>query len=314
MRPEGSLASEIAARHPRGHLIAFGFGILVLCAILGIVRLSRERLIDIAAADSGTIRIEAVGRDAAGESPIADALNPATVDRIREVLGAEPDVLESAPQLRFESRLQRGGVLADASIVGIDPANRSPAAYTIIEGADLRPGDFPAVLIDETLASDLGVAPGDYIEILSPTPAPCGAKPTKSLRISGVYRDAGTSPNSQVAYLPLRMAQHVADTEGLSHFDVFLADVGRASAVAASLRSAMTVAHGDAVVRVGVPVWGAHQMALTRPLAAQWVTECGIVFLLLLLGMIEARGASPFPRGRSLNPFAGRRRGILSSV
>jgi len=231
----------------------------------------------------GSVELRYVAIERHGTLQIAGSalLAPAEVEQIERALDASSDVAGFAAQLTVTSQFQRGAVIRPVSCVGVEPENRVLGGYDIVGGTDLKPGDFPMVVIGRAMAADLGVGPGDYIRVFKPEPAPCGALVPSSLRISGIYSGGGEAFERHVAYIPLRMAAHLLEIDGAHKVVVQLTDANRAGAVAAALRETLAASDLDVEIRT----WNAFSNGYKSSVVVLVLIGSATLCAILLLGV-----------------------------
>lgn len=108
-------------------------------------------------------------------------------------LEAAPGVVSASPYIELEAMAAVGGELAGAVVEGVDPDRGAPIAGLdgVLRGgslAELTPGSWHA-LIGKSLASRLGVLPGDTFRILVPVRDAAGriSSRLRELKVIGVF-------------------------------------------------------------------------------------------------------------------------------
>ncbi len=175
---------------------------------------------------------------------------------------AVPGVVAAAPVIYGQAMLSLGRSVSGVVVRGIDPAH----AGQVIDVEDhLRGGtlaglgrpheitlpdeegggkvELPGILLGQELARQLGVAPGDVLNVISPlaSPGPSGMVPRmKRFVLAGVFDSGMFDYDSSLAYMGLADAQKFFDMgDTVSGIELRVSDVyearGEARAVEAAL-------------------------------------------------------------------------------
>jgi lipoprotein-releasing system permease protein len=143
-----------------------------------------------------------------GSGGIAGYMDLTTeVDKIDGVIGAAPALYET---VLMSSPKQSQGV----ELKGIIPESEervSTLSQTILQG-NLKDFDGDAIVIGKELASTLGIAVGDNVQVISPqtTMSPFGEWPTSlSFRVVAIFSSGLYDIDSRWAYVPLERAQRL---------------------------------------------------------------------------------------------------------
>lgn len=169
----------------------------------------------------------------------------ATVDykTTLETLRREPHVVGAAPAIIGKALVSAAGQQAFINLKGVDPAIESQV--TDIKGA-MRSGSLDAltsndpespgeVLLGSDLATQLGVAVGDSISVLTPqgTLSPMGMIPrTRRLRVAGTFNLGLYEIDSQTGFVSLTVAQRLLDKDDIDAIQLRLDDIYLAPQVA----------------------------------------------------------------------------------
>ncbi len=133
----------------------------------------------------------------------------ALVDEVSRV----PAVEDVMARLEFSGLANNGQ--ADLPIVGegIEPAKeaRLGSAISVIDGRQLKPEDYAAVVIGEGVAAALELAPGDHITILANTFE--GALNTMDAEVVGIFRTFFKDFDDRAIRVPLAAAQDLLFTQ-----------------------------------------------------------------------------------------------------
>ena len=188
--------------------------------------------------------------------PLSD--DPATVEKVRAV----PGVVAAAPFVYGQAMLTVGRSAAGVIVRGIDPhaagavvdverhlesgsvsALAEPHKITLPPEEGGASVELSGVLLGSELARQLGVVPGDVVNLVSPlgTPGPGGMVPRiKRFVLSGVFDSGMYDYDTTLAYLALRDAQRFFDMkDSITGIEVRVADVYRARDVARRIETAL---------------------------------------------------------------------------
>jgi lipoprotein-releasing system permease protein len=145
--------------------------------------------------------------------PLYASERPATVRRLRAV----PGVTQAIPMVEAQAMAIGQGQIAGAIVRGITPADLK--SIEIISG-NIRAGSLATfgqgeyggeeLVLGERLAASLGVAPGDWVTLISPTgdATAFGSAPREKEYLVGAIFSVGMSEYDQAfAYMPLEQAQ-----------------------------------------------------------------------------------------------------------
>ncbi|WP_241505751.1 lipoprotein-releasing ABC transporter permease subunit [Parahaliea mediterranea] len=164
---------------------------------------------------------------------------PALAERVRQqsgVIAASPyisdKVIFSGPYL------MHGGVLTAIDTATEGGVSRMP--QSLVAGSLSALDDTPfSVVLGASLARQLGVMPGDSVEVTLPriTVTPLGAFPrSKRLQVVGLF-EVGAQPDTYQAYVSLATGQKLFGEKGrVEGLQVKTEDLYRAPAIAAQLR------------------------------------------------------------------------------
>ncbi len=153
-----------------------------------------------------------------------DELDQEEQARIREALARDPRVKAFTPIVLGTALVSgpttRTGMVA--KVLGINPATQGAVVNLApyVEGTlDLSPGadGESGALLGAELAENLGVGPGDTIELLAPklTLSPFGNLPKMvSLRVSGILRTGYYLYDTEFVYVDLPLAQSLFTQPG----------------------------------------------------------------------------------------------------
>lgn len=136
-----------------------------------------------------------------------------------------PHVISASPFVSKEAMLLSKGNVSAVSVKGIEPEHKifSQPLMTL----DGQPAteqffspnlDRPGIIIGLDTASSLGVAVGDSINVIPPlfTMTPFGMIPKmKPFQVVAIFEKQSSLVDSFYAYIPLSVAQHFFDLEGV---------------------------------------------------------------------------------------------------
>lgn len=138
---------------------------------------------------------------------------------LAQIEGSE-GVIAAAPYITEKAILGNGRMRRGAVLTAVDPqleSKVSDLAGAMIAGdlASLQGDDFNVVL-GVSLASILGVVPGDHVDVTVPrlTVTPLGLFPrSKRLLVTGLFR-IGAQPDANQAYVSLQTGQKLLGSKG----------------------------------------------------------------------------------------------------
>ena len=129
--------------------------------------------------------------------------------------------------------------LASGSMAGL----RSPHRITLPASEGGKDVELPGILLGKELARQLGVAPGDVLNVISPlgTPTPAGMVPRmKRFVLAGTFESGMYDYDSSLAYMSLRDAQAFFDLgDQVSAIEVRVHDLYGARDTARALEAAL---------------------------------------------------------------------------
>lgn len=147
------------------------------------------------------------------------------------VRGIDPDAVGGVIEL--ENHLARG------SMVGLKTPHKVPREES--EGGGFA--ELPGLLVGQELARQLGVGPGDVVNVISPlaTPTPAGMVPRlKRFVVAGVFDSGMFDYDATLVYMNLADAQRFFDLgDGIGGIEVRVKDVYDARTAARSVEDAL---------------------------------------------------------------------------
>ncbi len=205
--------------------------------------------------------------------------------RVRKVEG----VVAASPYVFTQMMISAGGNTVGGVLRGVDidtvgEVTRLPRDIRAGRISDLRrktPEGLPGIILGKELALNLGVAPGDLVQVLVPggTVTPLGAFPKIArLRVVGVSESGMYEYDATFAYVSIDEAGRLLGTQGrATGIEVRVRDIYRAGIVAARIRSAL-----------GYPFWAKDWMQSNRNLFSALRLEKVVMFIILVLIVLVA--------------------------
>jgi lipoprotein-releasing system permease protein len=184
--------------------------------------------------------------------------DPTLLDRVRAV----PGVVAAGPFIYGQAMLTVGRSASGVVVRGIDPAaagtvvdvehhieSGSLAGLGRLHSVTLAPEegggqvDLGGLLVGEELGRQLGVGPGDVVNLVSPlgTPGPAGMIPrVKRFVVAGVFASGMYDYDTTLTYLNLPDAQRFFDMkDGITGIEVRVRDIYGARDVARRIETAL---------------------------------------------------------------------------
>lgn len=147
--------------------------------------------------------------------------NPRDVERAVDAL---PGVVARAERLTFSGVISnRRGELPILG-EGVEPAReaRIGSAISLVAGRILRDIDGNGIMVGEGLASAMKLKVGDLVDLVLSTRE--GAMNTLEFKVVGIFRSLSKEYDARAIRIPLRAAQELTATSGVSAVIVLLAD------------------------------------------------------------------------------------------
>jgi ABC-type lipoprotein release transport system permease subunit len=158
-------------------------------------------------------------------------------DDLAAQIAARPEVQTATPRLYATGIVVAGDTSTGVRVTGIDPASAASAPFRdgMVSGDYLTADDRSGLLMGQTLADKLGLAPGDTINLLVNTSN--GDVDQQSFVIRGIYSTGTPGYDERTTFLPLAKAQAIARAENhASVIFILLKDQDQTDAVAAALQ------------------------------------------------------------------------------
>lgn len=209
----------------------------------------------------------------------SDAGTLADWSAISARLGADPDVVASAPVLESQAMFVRDGVVRGALVEGVDPAlePRVSEVLSHLQGAPisaLAGGGF-GVVLGADLARALGVGPGDMVTLVAPQGSftPAGVLPrVKQFHVLATFTSNHYEYDSALAVIHLADAQRVFRQDGPNALRLRIKDMQRAPEVARRLGASL-----------GAGLWARDWTSQNKTWFAAVKVEKRMMFLILTL-------------------------------
>jgi lipoprotein-releasing system permease protein len=247
--------------------------IIVLAVMSGFERELKERIL------GATAHIHVTSLD-------GSIANPSVVtEEVRKV----PGVVAASPYIFTQMMISSGsgavgGVLRGVDIATVGDVTRLRQDLRIGRLEDLHRtsgGGLPGAILGKELAANLGVGPGDVVEVLVPggTITPLGAFPkTARFRVVGVSESGMYEYDATFAYVDFEEAGRLLGMGGrATGVEVRVRDIYAAGDVAQRLRSSL-----------GYPFWAKDWMQGNRNLFSALKLEKVVMFVILVLIVMVA--------------------------
>jgi len=206
-------------------------------------------------------------------------------EKIRKVEG----VVAASPYIFTQMMISSGsgafgGVLRGVDIATIGEVTRLPRDVRVGRLSDLRrkTGEsLPGVILGRELAANLGVGPGEVVEVLVPggSVTPLGAFPrTARFRVVGMSESGMYEYDATFAYVAFEEASQLLGLEGrATGVEVKVRDIYAAADVVGRLRATL-----------GYPYWAKDWMQSNRNLFSALKLEKVVMFIILVLIVMVA--------------------------
>lgn len=175
-------------------------------------------------------------------------IQPDAQETLTEILEQHEGVTAYTPQLSASGLGYIGNGTRVLNMTATWPGNSAVDVNDLVtRGQGLEAGDGGAVLIGETLADNLGLAPGDAFQVTASTVS--GQYNLSPLRVKGIFSLNNEQAETQVAYVPLSFAQQLLDTGGVEKIILTTPSIEATDPVMADLQRAMDEAGLDLQAR-----------------------------------------------------------------
>ncbi|HSR29061.1 MAG TPA: ABC transporter permease [Anaerolineae bacterium] len=159
-------------------------------------------------------------------------------DALAAQIAAQPEVQVATPRLYATGIVAAGNTSTGVRVIGIDPASAASAPFRdgMVSGDYLTADDRGGLLMGQTLADKLRLAPGDTINLLVNTSN--GDVDQQPFVIRGLYSTGTPGYDESTIFLPLAKAQAISRAENhASVIFILLKDQDQTDAVAAALQA-----------------------------------------------------------------------------
>ena len=175
--------------------------------------------------------------NAAIQSPAQRILSIVEWQKVRDRVGAMPEVLVVSPTMSGSALAVRGAASRAVSISGVDPATYFKIVnfenYVVAGSARL---DAEDIILGTVLAQDLGAGVGDKVNLVAASGAP------QTLTIAGLVDFGNKGVNTRAGYVALRTAQSLLGLRGgATTIDVKIKDIYAAETLAQEIQAANAV-------------------------------------------------------------------------
>jgi ABC-type lipoprotein release transport system permease subunit len=159
-------------------------------------------------------------------------------DALAAQIAAMPEVQVATPRLYATGIVVAGDTSTGVRVLGIDPASAASTPFRegVVSGEFLTADDRGGLLMGQTLADKLRLAPGDTINLLVNTSN--GDVDQQPFVIRGLYSTGTPGYDESTIFLPLSKAQAISRAENhASVIFILLKDQAQTDAVAAALQA-----------------------------------------------------------------------------
>ncbi len=229
-------------------VIALGTAVALL--VLGFVDASRGLIKETTVQQFGNLQV-AAPELWADEGELADRLlSPETASGARSLAADQPGVTGVTAQLAFSGLVSQRRSSQAVQAVGVEPQNPVLSyEQLVVKGRDLQPDDRGAVLLGQTLADELGMEIGGFVNLTATTVD--GAYNVLPLEVIGIYTFPTAQVEARQIFLPLAAAQILLGVEAVDRLVVALERLELTEPVAASLQQAL----GAAALGLEIRTW-----------------------------------------------------------
>ncbi|QAA77198.1 MAG: hypothetical protein BIP78_1432 [Candidatus Bipolaricaulis sibiricus] len=238
------LALRNLSRNRRRTLLSAGIvalGCALSLVVLGFVERSRALIQETTVQQFGNLQI-ADGDLLDGKAEgFGYLVFPAARAHVEDLVRTERGAVGTTAQLALSGLLAVRRTTAVVRAVGVVPEN-GVLDYNdlVVAGRGLRADDVGAVLIGQTLADELGLRPGEFVNLTATTVA--GAFNVSPLEVVGVFRFSSAEVERAQVFVPLAFAQLLLATDGVDRIVVRLDRLGRTWTAARAIGARLAAA------------------------------------------------------------------------
>ena len=247
--------------------------IIVLAVMNGFEKELKDRIL------GATAHIHVTNLEGSISDPFALAQRVGTMDG---VTAASPYIFSQV--MISSGTASTGAILRGVDVATIGKVTRLPQEIRKgkIEDLDRKTTNgLHGVILGKELAANLGVSPGDIVEILVPggNITPMGAFPgVATFRVAGFSESGMYEYDSSFAYVSLKEAGRMMGMEGrATGVEVKVGDIYQAGQIASRIR-----------VELGYPYWAKDWMQSNRNLFSALKLEKVVMFIILVLIVMVA--------------------------
>jgi len=247
--------------------------IIVLAVMNGFEKELKDRIL------GATAHIHVTNLEGSISDPFALAQRVGTMDGIT---AASPYIFSQV--MISSGTASTGAILRGVDVATIGKVTRLPQEIRKgkIEDLDRKTTNgLHGMILGKELAANLGVSPGDIVEVLVPggNITPMGAFPgVATFRVAGFSESGMYEYDSSFAYVSLKEAGRIMGMEGrATGIEVKVGDIYQAGRIASRLR-----------VELGYPYWAKDWMQSNRNLFSALKLEKVVMFIILVLIVMVA--------------------------
>ena len=247
--------------------------IIVLAVMNGFEKELKDRIL------GATAHIHVTNLEGSISDPFALAQRVGTMDGIT---AASPYIFSQV--MISSGTASTGAILRGVDVATIGKVTRLPQDVRKgkIEDLDRKTADgLYGMILGKELAANLGVSPGDIVEVLVPggNITPMGAFPgVATFRVAGFSESGMYEYDSSFAYVSLKEAGRIMGMEGrATGIEVKVGDIYQAGRIASRIR-----------VELGYPYWAKDWMQSNRNLFSALKLEKVVMFIILVLIVMVA--------------------------
>jgi lipoprotein-releasing system permease protein len=247
--------------------------IIVLAVMNGFEKELKDRIL------GATAHIHVTNLEGSISDPFALAQRVGTMDGIT---AASPYIFSQV--MISSGTASTGAILRGVDVATVGKVTRLPQEIRKgkIEDLDRKTTNgLHGMILGKELAANLGVSPGDIVEVLVPggNITPMGAFPgVATFRVAGFSESGMYEYDSSFAYVSLKEAGRIMGMEGrATGIEVKVGDIYQAGRIASRLR-----------VELGYPYWAKDWMQSNRNLFSALKLEKVVMFIILVLIVMVA--------------------------
>ncbi|HBX42610.1 MAG TPA: lipoprotein-releasing ABC transporter permease subunit [Deltaproteobacteria bacterium] len=247
--------------------------IIVLAVMNGFEKELKDRIL------GATAHIHVTNLEGSISDPFALAQRVGTMDGIT---AASPYIFSQV--MISSGTASTGAILRGVDVATIGKVTRLPKEIRKgkIEDLDRKTTNgLHGMILGKELAANLGVSPGDIVEVLVPggNITPMGAFPgVATFRVAGFSESGMYEYDSSFAYVSLKEAGRIMGMEGrATGIEVKVGDIYQAGRIASRIR-----------VELGYPYWAKDWMQSNRNLFSALKLEKVVMFIILVLIVMVA--------------------------